>query len=162
MCVVITFKRLTDWQRPWTVYVVRSKFVLICGQLLTRKTEISIFLSFLSAVDRKSVRIYCALRRLFTVSVSLYRGHISWFHLWRVDKRKLFSVSSLSKEPFRGHRSLGIPHLGMQLTSGGYAVEWNSAKWQSRLSNHVLFTSNRGNIWQFCFNGYLYQTYMWI
>ena len=42
ICVVITFKRLTDWQRPWTVYVVRSKFVLICGQLLTRKTEISV------------------------------------------------------------------------------------------------------------------------
>ena len=30
------------FKRPWTVYVVRSKFVLICGQLLTRKTEISV------------------------------------------------------------------------------------------------------------------------
>ena len=28
--------------RPWTVYVVGSKFVLICGQLLTGKTEISV------------------------------------------------------------------------------------------------------------------------
>ena len=74
------------------------------------------------------------------------RCHIYWFHLWRVSKSKLSSVSSLSKEPFREHRILGnelVCRSGNASHQRGYAVEWNSAKWQSRLSNHVLFTSNR-------------------
>ena len=41
------------------------------NQQIWHRSRTPIFLSFLSAVDRKSVRIYCALRRLFTVSVSL-------------------------------------------------------------------------------------------
>ena len=40
------------------------------NQQIWHRSRTPIFLSFLSAVDRKSVRIYCALRRLFTVSVS--------------------------------------------------------------------------------------------
>ena len=41
------------------------------NQQIWHQSRTPIFLSFLSAVDRKSVRIYCAQRRLFTVSVSL-------------------------------------------------------------------------------------------
>ena len=40
------------------------------NQQIWHRSRTPIFLSFLSAVDRKSVQIYCALRRLFTVSVS--------------------------------------------------------------------------------------------
>ena len=41
------------------------------NQQIWHRSRTPIFLSFLSAVDRKSVRIYCAQCRLFTVSVSL-------------------------------------------------------------------------------------------
>ena len=41
------------------------------NQQIWHQSRTPIFLSFVSAVDRKSVRIYCAQRRLFTVSVSL-------------------------------------------------------------------------------------------
>ena len=74
------------------------------------------------------------------------RCHICWFCLWRVNKSKLFSVSALSKEPFREHRILGNELVCRSRNAShqrGYAVEWNSAKWQVRLSNHVLFTSNQ-------------------
>ena len=59
---------------------------------------------------------------------------------------KLSSVSSLSKKPFWEHRISGNELVCRSRNAShkrGYAVEWNSAKWQSRLSNHVLFTSNR-------------------
>ena len=74
------------------------------------------------------------------------RCHICWFRLWRVNKSKLSSVWSLSKEPFQEHRISGNELVCRSRNAShqrGYAVEWNSAKWQSRLSNHVLFTSNR-------------------
>ena len=74
------------------------------------------------------------------------RCHICWFRSWRVNKSKLSSVSSLSKESFREHRILGNEFVCRSRNAShqrGYTVEWNSAKWQSRLSNHVLFTSNR-------------------
>ena len=41
------------------------------NQQIWHRSRTPIFLSFLLAVDRKSVQIYCAQRRLFTVSVSL-------------------------------------------------------------------------------------------
>ena len=66
--------------------------------------------------------------------------------LWRINKSKLSSVSSLPKEPFRDHHTLGNELVCRSRNAShqrGYAVEWNSPKWQSRLSNHVLFTSNR-------------------
>ena len=72
--------------------------------------------------------------------------HICWFHLWRVNKSKLSSVSSLSKEPFQEHRILGNELVCRSQNAShqrGYAVEWNRAKYKSRLSNHLLFTSNR-------------------
>ena len=100
----------TVFKRPWTVYVVRSKFVLICGQLLTRKTEISVC----------GIGVICA---GFVCEGSIMAS---------------FSVSSLSKDPFREHRILGN-ELVCRYTNAshqrGYAVEWNSPKWQSRLSN---------------------------
>ena len=64
----------------------------------------------------------------------------------KVNKSKLSSVSSLTKELFREHRILGNELVCRSQNAShqrGYAVEWNSAKWQSRRSNHVLFTSNR-------------------
>ena len=50
---------------------LRSSTLHKWNQQIWHRSRTPIFLSFLSAVDRKSVRIYCALRRLFTVSVSL-------------------------------------------------------------------------------------------
>ena len=80
-----------------------------------------------------------------------YRCLICWFRLWRLNKSKLSSVSSLSKEPFREHRILGNELVCRSWNAShqrGYApggmplngiAQCDKAGW----SNHVLFTSNR-------------------
>ena len=113
---IYSAQRLRDSERSTLCAV---NFILICGQLLTRNPEISV----------------CGIGVLS-----------AGFLLWRVNKSKLSPVSSLSKEPFREHRILGNELACRSRNAShqrGYADEWNSAKWQSRLSNHVLFTSIR-------------------
>ena len=77
-------------------------------------------------------------------------------------KSKLSSVSSLSKEPFREHRILGNELVCRSWNAShqrGYAVEWNSAKWQSRLVKPRAFHIESDGIYG---NGYLYLSYTWI
>ena len=55
------------------------------NQQIWHRSRTAIFLSFLLAVDRKSVRIYCVQRRLFTVSCqSVSRLKVITTHTWYV------------------------------------------------------------------------------
>ena len=79
---------------------------------------------------------------------------ICWFRLWRVNKSKLSSVSSLSKEPFRVHRILGnelVCRLGMHLTSGGMPL--NGIAQSDKAGCQTTCFSHRigRNIWQWIF-----------
>ena len=121
--------------------LVRRRLALLCiysAQRLRDREQ-----STLCAVNSYCFAVNCKENRNIGVRD---RCHICWFRSWRVNKSKLSSVSSLSKESFREHRILGNELVCRSRNAShqrGYTVEWNSAKWQNRLSNHVLFTSNR-------------------
>ena len=92
-----------------------------------------------------------------------YRCHVRWLHLWiRVNKSRLFSVSSLSKEPIQKHCILGN-ELFYQSRNATHQplngiAQSNKAACQTTCCSHRIGR----NIWQICINGYLYLTYLWI
>ena len=123
---------------PWTVYVVRSKFILICGQLLTRKTEISV-----CGIGVTSAGFVC--------EGSIKASFPPYCH---------YLKSRFENIVFQAMN--WFADLGMHLTSGGMLLN-RKAQSDKAGCQTTCFSHRIGrNIWQFSFNGYLYLSYMWI
>ena len=128
-------QRLRDREQtvvPQKTVVVRSKFVLICGQLLTRKTEISV-----CGIGVLSAGFVC-------------EGSIKAnFHRYRH-----YLKSRFGNIVFR--QWFGLP-ISERISPAGYAVEWNSSKVTKQAVKPRTFHIESDGIYG---NGYLYLSYM--